>query len=96
MRDLALKVTPVDYGAKYLSNATYAMYKITNLVLMGEGLVLGFTKAALSSVTSRPMRRSTQCVLECSPSTSIASGARTFSARACGPTSAESTMSSEA
>ena len=54
LKSIALTVTPVDYGAYYLKNATFAMYLIPHSDRTEGALVHGSTKAALNSVTSRP------------------------------------------
>lgn len=55
------KVTPVDYGAYYLGNASFAMYiSVKILGKMEEEQDPGFIKAAQSSVTSKPTQKNIQ------------------------------------
>ena len=50
---IALTVTPVDYGAFYLKNASFAMYLLVDSARTAEERGLGSTRAARSSATSR-------------------------------------------
>lgn len=54
IKAIALTYPPEDYGAYYLSNATFAMYIFFNLARMEEELDHGSTKVAHSSAISKP------------------------------------------
>jgi hypothetical protein len=53
IKAIALTYPPVDYGAYYLSNATFAMYTFLNSARMEEELEHGSIKVAHSSAISR-------------------------------------------
>lgn len=60
-KQLVKKVTPVDYGAYYLGNASFAMYiSVKILGKMEEEQDPGFIKVAQSSVTSKPTQKNIQ------------------------------------
>jgi hypothetical protein len=97
VKSIALTVSPVDYGAYYLKNATFAMCFFVYLAKTEGELVPGYTRAALSSaISKRPLQcQATPCDRCSSISISTNSGASTSSGLACGPSSIASTINSE-
>jgi hypothetical protein len=83
LKSIALTVSPVDYGAYYLKNASFAMYVLCHSARTGEGPEPGSTRVALSSAISKPSP-TTPCVLFNSTSISTSLGALISSARECG------------
>jgi hypothetical protein len=83
LKNIALTVTPVDYGAYYLKNASFAMYPFLHSARTAEEPVPGYTKVAHNSATSRPTP-TTPCAHCNSISTSTSPGARISSGKACG------------
>ena len=83
---IALTVTPVDYGAFYLKNASFAMYFLVDSARTEEEPEPGSIKAAQSSVTSKHTP-TTLCDHFNWTSISISPGARTSLEPECGRSS---------
>lgn len=95
LKNIALTVTPVDYGAYYLKNASFAMYFFLHSARTAEGPEHGSTRVALNSAISRPSP-TTPCDHSSLISISTSRGVPISSENVCGHSSTGPTTSSAA